>query len=102
MDDEHVFPPTGFAVAWFSCTYFAFVICKEFVVVVFFFLPSLFCHLQDWMVSLWMHYVSENEYWIGMIGLSDHLTCPKPNCIGSVQLLYFEHISHTSNHSKVK
>ena len=39
--DEHAFPPTGFAVAWFSCTYFAFVLCKEFVVAGFF-LPSLF------------------------------------------------------------
>ena len=68
---------------------------------IFFFL-RYFCHLQDWMVSLSMQNVSENENWVGMIGLSDHLTCPKPNCIGSVQLLYFEHISLTSNHSKVK
>ena len=48
-----------------------------------------------------MHDVSENEYWVGMIGLSYHLTCPKPNCIGSVQLSYLEHISHTSNQVEV-
>ena len=89
--DEHAFQPTGFVVAWFSCTYFAFVLCKEFVVVVF--STFAFCHLQDWMASLWMH----TEYWVGMVGLSDH----QPNCIVSVQL-YFEHISHKSNHFKVK
>ena len=32
--NEHAFSPTGFAVAWFSCTNFAFVICKKIVVVV--------------------------------------------------------------------
>ena len=62
-----------------------------------FFSSFAFCHLQDWMVSLWMH----TEYWVGMVGLSDHLTCQKPNCIVSVQL-YFEHISHSSNNFKVK
>ena len=40
--DEHAFPPTGFAVAWFSCTYFAFVPCKEFVVFFFLFFFSSF------------------------------------------------------------
>ena len=35
-----------------------------------------------------MHNVGENEYWVGMICLLDQLACPKPNCIGSVQLLY--------------
>ena len=33
--DEHAFPPTGCAVGWFHGTYFAFVICEEFVVVCF-------------------------------------------------------------------
>ena len=38
---EYAFPPTGLGVAWFSCIYFAFVICKELVLFLFF-LPSLF------------------------------------------------------------
>ena len=64
--DEHAFPPTGFAVGWFSFTYFAFVICKEFVAVVFF-LPSLFLSFAK-LYGI-MHNVSEREYWVGMMGL---------------------------------